>query len=216
MRSNSHDRVRRSGSFQRGQAKQPPYDRILIVCEGEKTEPNYFEEIKHELRLPTAAVAVVRGDRRTEPLQIVTRAEDKFKEGRAFEQVYVIFDRDEHRTYLDAIARCEALKLRNDEGRIVDFTPIVSVPLFELWLLLHFEHVENFAARQDLVKRLERYIQGYDKGMHGTYAVTRERLEQARNRAGRLRNRFTSASGEDPWTNVDLIVDRLTKLRAPA
>jgi hypothetical protein len=30
----------------RKRARRPTFDRILIVTEGEKTEPNYFEEIR--------------------------------------------------------------------------------------------------------------------------------------------------------------------------
>lgn len=36
---------RRATSLQRKKALKAPYDRVLIVCEGAKTEPNYFREI---------------------------------------------------------------------------------------------------------------------------------------------------------------------------
>ena len=38
--------------------RRASYDRILIVSEGSKTEPNYFSEICAAYRLPTANVEV--------------------------------------------------------------------------------------------------------------------------------------------------------------
>jgi len=34
----------------RRKAKRKPYDHVLIVCEGEKTEPFYFDEMRVYLR----------------------------------------------------------------------------------------------------------------------------------------------------------------------
>ncbi|MCD6198288.1 MAG: hypothetical protein J7K15_06905 [Deltaproteobacteria bacterium] len=35
---------RKAESLRRRRAMKAPYDVILIVCEGEKTEPNYFSD----------------------------------------------------------------------------------------------------------------------------------------------------------------------------
>ena len=42
--------------LQRQNAKRKPYDKVLIVCEGEKTEPNYFNELKDHYEINTAKV----------------------------------------------------------------------------------------------------------------------------------------------------------------
>ncbi len=47
-----HSRARSGRDLKRKTPNRPPYDRILIVCEGAKTEVNYFEEIRQEARLP--------------------------------------------------------------------------------------------------------------------------------------------------------------------
>ena len=45
-------RARQINDLKRNRAKQASYDRVLIVCEGSKTEPNYFREIiDHSVRL---------------------------------------------------------------------------------------------------------------------------------------------------------------------
>lgn len=42
----------------RKRAKRSSYEKILIVCEGQKTEPNYFNELKDFYQLNTANVVV--------------------------------------------------------------------------------------------------------------------------------------------------------------
>ena len=37
---------RKAESLRRRRAQKSPYDVVLIVCEGGKTEPNYFAELK--------------------------------------------------------------------------------------------------------------------------------------------------------------------------
>ena len=53
-----HPRARSGRDLKREAPKRPPYPRVLIVCEGAKTEVNYFEEIRQEARLPTVNLRV--------------------------------------------------------------------------------------------------------------------------------------------------------------
>lgn len=68
-------------NLRRRAAVRQPYERILIVCEGEKTEPQYLNDIRDELRLSTANVQVCQGASGTEPSQMVEYAEDLFLNG---------------------------------------------------------------------------------------------------------------------------------------
>jgi hypothetical protein len=71
--------------LRRRAAIRQPYERLLIVCEGEKTEPQYLDEIRQERRLATAHVQVRPSAFGTEPLQVVEYAEHLFRHGdRAF------------------------------------------------------------------------------------------------------------------------------------
>ena len=45
--------------LQRKIAARKPYDRVLIVCEGKKTEPTYFLDLVNRCQLSTANVTVV-------------------------------------------------------------------------------------------------------------------------------------------------------------
>lgn len=107
---------RQRKQLERKLGRRASYDRILIVSEGSRTEPNYFWEIRVAHRLHTANVAVQPSDLGTEPIQVVQYAKALFENGdlrrqiqpRAFEQVYAVFDRDDHRTYFDALQFAES------------------------------------------------------------------------------------------------------------
>lgn len=145
--------------------RRASYDRILIVSEGSKTEPNYFREIRAAHRLNTANVEVQPSQLGTEPIQVVQYAKALFEAGdrhkqiqpRAFERVYAVFDRDDHLTYFDALKFAESLdgKLRNDAKQLVSFMAITSVPSFELWLLLHYEDIQAPIHRDEVMHRLK-------------------------------------------------------------
>jgi RloB-like protein len=133
-----NSRARGANSFRRRRSLRAPYERVLIVCEGEKTEPNYFEEIRQKARLSNAHIQAIRSELGTDPANVVRAAEKSFfDKHRGFERVYAVFDRDDHINYETAIQMAAAKngKLRNDEKRAVIFEAIVSVPCFELWLL---------------------------------------------------------------------------------
>ena len=48
------------------------YDRVLIVCEGEQTEPLYFESFKQEYDLSSANVVVTDASKGSDPVSIIT------------------------------------------------------------------------------------------------------------------------------------------------
>ena len=107
MARDNSPKERQKKQLERKLGSRASYDRILIVSEGSKTEPNYFKEIRAAYRLQTANVEVQPGELGTEPIQVVQYARALFENGdhrkqiqpRAFERVYAVFDRDDHRTY---------------------------------------------------------------------------------------------------------------------
>ncbi len=205
------------------QGQRARCERILIVSEGSKTEPLYFDEIRIDARLPVTNVTVSRSELGTEPIQVVQYAKDLFETGdvykgiepRAFERVYAVFGRDDHQTYFQALRLAESLdgKLRNDEKRSAVFKAIVSVPSFELWLLLHYEHIQAPLHRDDVMRRLKQYMPGYEKGAGRAFAATREHLPLATQCAEGLAARFTADTAPKPYTDVVNLVKLLTALR---
>ena len=61
-------------SLRRKAASRKSADRVLIICEGSKTEPQYLDEIRQEQRLPTAYVYVIGAVEGNDPLSVVNYA----------------------------------------------------------------------------------------------------------------------------------------------
>ncbi|MEY3445777.1 MAG: hypothetical protein RIR45_532 [Pseudomonadota bacterium] len=215
--------VRQAAQLHRKKANRASYDRILIVSEGSKTEPLYFGEIRQHFRLHTANVQVQPSGFGTQPLQVVEFAEQLFLKGdaskgiapRAFEQVYAVFDRDDHATYYAALSKAAALnkKLKSELGATVRFEAVASVPCFELWLLLHFEEVLAPLHRSQVYVRLSQHLVTYSKGQVGQFAATRQHLARATERAVQLAAQHNAHDGQQPFTDIYRLVDVLTSLK---
>jgi hypothetical protein len=212
-----NSRARGVNSFRRRRALRPPYERVLIVCEGEKTEPNYFEEIRQKARLSSAHIQAIQSELGTDPSNVVLAAEKSFfdKNG-AFERVYAVFDRDDHINYETAIQMASAKngKLRNDERRPVIFEAIVSVPCFELWLLLHYANCTTFVPRGRIISQLRSYIQEYEKGMTGIFGLLQSRLSTAVSRARSLKANNQRIPGDELYTDIHELVGLLTSIKS--
>lgn len=207
------------------EARRAAYSRVLIVTEGSKTEPHYFKEIQTAYDLHSANVQVRPGQLGTAPIQVVRYAQQLFEKGdlhkriapRVFDQVYAVFDRDDHGSYHDALKLAASLdgRLKNDNQQLIPFKAIASVPCFELWLLLHFEDIQAPIHRDKVMQRLRKpeNLPGYEKGEGGAFAFTRHLLEIATQRADALAGKFTAYDEPEPYTAVGQLVARLTTLR---
>ena len=120
-------------------ATRDPVERFLIVCEGEKTEPNYFRKF----RVPSRVITVQGTGYNTVSLvqkAIVLREAAKAT-GDAYDQVWCVFDRD----FFPPEDCKQAFQLAEKESIRVAF----SNEAFEIWYLLHFAyHVAALSRTQ--------------------------------------------------------------------
>jgi len=214
MPRDNHPRERQARALARKKPKRPPFDRVLIVTEGTKTEPLYFDDIRRQMRIASAHIAVLPSTG-TEPIQVVEYAEAKFLETREYECVFAVFDRDDHRTFNQALTRARTLDstLKNAERQSVRFFAVPTVPCFELWLLLHYQECVAFNHRTEVFSKLNDHISGYTKGAKDIYALTEPKIPDAATRAAHLRRQFKPDTGTDPYTDVDTLVERLRSIR---
>ena len=223
MARDNSPKERQKQQLERKLGRRASHDRILIVSEGSKTEPNYFREIRTAHRLHTANVEVQPSEWGTSPLQVVQYAKELFACGnrqkqiqpRAYEQVYAVFDRDDHGSYFEALSLATSLngKLKNDARQPISFKAIASVPSFELWLLLHYEDIQAPIHRVEVMQRLKRHMPGYEKGASSAFAMTRDRLAIATQRAQVLADKFSAYTDPEPYTAIAELVTLLTTLR---
>ncbi|GEO80189.1 RloB family protein [Pararhodospirillum oryzae] len=196
--------ARRAGS-------RKPRDRVLIVCEGEKTEPRYFEGLKQDWRLPTADVVICGRECRSDPLKIVDFAVRKDKQDGPFDAVYCVFDRE----WTDARFKTfdKALAAITKKGS--RFRAVPSDPCFEYWILCHYEKTTSvFVDQDDIRRRVCQYLPHYEKGMIGLWLVLRDNLGKAIEAACWGREQIKQTQAQGPYTEVDKIIDALRTLRA--
>ena len=135
MTKKNQRRAKNEEGFRRLPPSRDESDRVLIVTEGTKTEPDYFNRLKTELGLTTAEVKIT-GKGGSAPIRVVETAEQILKKDDEFDQIYLVFDRDTHSTYDVAIKRVS--KLANQrQFRKKTVCAITSVPCFEVWFILH-------------------------------------------------------------------------------
>ncbi|MFO9208400.1 RloB family protein, partial [Legionella pneumophila serogroup 1] len=121
-------------SFKRSKNVREAYDVVLIICEGEKTEPHYIKELLSELKLSSANIKVV--GLGTDPLTLVEYAVEEYNRTRDYDRIYCIFDKDKHTTYEQAKEKITLLQKRVKKS--IPIYAITSVPCFEYWILLHY------------------------------------------------------------------------------
>jgi hypothetical protein len=147
------------------------------------------------------------------PKTVVERAVQLSKEARQdarrerddflkYDEVWCVFDRDEHPLVPEA----------KQQAFDNEFHVAFSNPCFELWLLLHFQDQRAFIERDKTAHELSRHVPGYSKHVHfPTFAPL---YEDAFRRARELVawQERQGRAGENPWTTVHLLTDRVRQL----
>lgn len=192
------------GNFNRGYADRKVgikelRERFLIVCEGDKTEPNYFRCF----RVPKDVIDV-RGFG-FNPSKLVEKAKELKSQG-DYDQVWCVFDRDDwpKQDFNNAIANASR------EG----FKIAYSNEAFELWYVLHFEFLNTGLPRKDYIDKLDKLLKSkYKKNSDLIYEEIENLQSAAIKRAKSLLQQYSPQNPENdnPSTTVHLLVEELNK-----
>jgi hypothetical protein len=189
-----------------------PYDVVLIVCEGQKTEPAYFNRLRAVRRLSSANIFITPAGG-SDPMSIVQHGEAELA---AYDRVFCVFDRDTHANYDQALARI-ANSVAGQAGQLIGIT---STPCFELWILLHFkfhaapiQSAGTQSACDRVIRELRRFKAGYTKAAKDTYDALEPMLPTAMTNAGRLQADNRKTGSRNPGTNVHELVQYLFNLK---
>ncbi len=184
-------------SKHRRRQRRPLRRRFLIVCEGEQTEPNYFR------RFRANAVIRVVGTGRAPQGVLETARQEKEKED--FDEVWLVFDKDE----IDA----EAFNRVIQQAKNLGFHVAYSNPAFELWYLLHFVYQNTALTRRDCQQRLKQHLgRPYRKNDPTLYDALLPYQETALRHAQRLESTYApprNPAQENPSTMVHHLVQAL-------
>ncbi len=186
-----------------------PTQTFLIVCEGEKTEPHYFEAF----RVRSAAIIHINGTgKNTQSLvSHAIRLRDLASEkGEPYDQVWCVFDRDSFHPKQFNSAINQSLK----ENLKVAY----SIEAFEIWYLLHFIYTDSGISREQYSEKLSSHLgEKYLKNSKNIYSQLLPRKNTAIRNAEKLFKKFSGQkySTFNPLTTVHKLVIELDKYSKP-
>ena len=123
----------------------------------------YFAAARVRYGLTTAEVVLADNTEGSAPISVVKCAEKKSAEKGGYDKIFCVFDRDGHLSF--GKAREKIKELAGRKKKPLAIAEAISVPCFELWVLLHFKRTDAaFGKCDDVVRRIrERHMLGYEK-----------------------------------------------------
>ena len=200
---------------ERKQGTRAKIVRFLIVCEGEKTEPNYFKAFIDNRRSEVKEVNVKGcGCSTCQLINEAKKIREKLEHERpvSFDRVWLVFDKDEFKDFNKAI----------EDAKKEGMNCAWSNQAFELWYVLHFQYLVTGVDRKQYIEMIEDKVRKaskskkfkYKKNDVGFYQILQEHGNEdfAFKNAEKLRNRHKGKvdyAAHNPRTEVDLLVDEL-------
>lgn len=198
-----------------------PY-RILIVCEGEKTEPGYFKTLKDLLEVKFRDLVDLKKVNLKELIEIDGSGKNtkslvrhtlrlKAQASIPFGHVWCVFDKDSftNEQFNSAIINAEK----------EDIEVAWSNEAIELWFLLHFEYISTGITRYQYIDKLNYIFKSiglgkYEKNMDGIYNILKEYGSQdfAIGNAKRLLKDGFNYADMKPATTVYKLIELLEGL----
>lgn len=197
-------RLRGRNAFQRKPGNRPPRSITLIVCEGE-TERAYFEAARLHHGLRPAEVVVAQNTHGSAPISVVECAEKKAAEVGGYDFIFCVFDRDTHESFARARDKVKALAGRKKKP--LPIQEIVSIPCFEVWVLLHFERSDAaYANCMAVIERIRNHhLPDYAKAESRTANVLMTRIDAAVSSAAWLEERAEN-NDWNPFTSAHRLI----------
>lgn len=193
---------------------RPKLVRFLIVCEGSKTEPQYFEALinKHvstvrEVHIQGEGMGTVALVDQAQAIRLSLERSNSMK----FDRVWVVFDKDDFGDFNEAIRKAGRFGMRS----------AWSNEAFELWYYLHFEFLDTAISRTAYIEKIERVLRkamndpkfAYQKGNPNIYHLLQKygNERHAMAHAKRLRSGYRDKdyASHKPCTTVELLVNEL-------
>ena len=201
-------------SYKRPKGFKEPRKSILIISEGSKTEPIYFNALKKNLRLAMVDVEIV--GEGVAPITVVDRAVELRAERKlvaktsltkaAYELVYCAIDVE--------APKAESLSRAVNKARDNRLEVILSNPCFEYWYILHFKKTgAPFSTSQDAKSTLRKEHPAYSESdttiFDVVYPSTSDAIKRSKEVLNEQHNDAEDLSDCNPSTHVHKIVEYL-------
>lgn len=176
---------------------------FLIVCEGECTEPNYFKSF----RLTSALIKGTGYNTLSLVEKTIEIRDQEIDKGKQFDQVWSVFDRDDHSTHNFN----EAFNLAKRNNIKIAY----SNEAFELWYLLHFNLLCTGISRKSYIIKLHKLLgHKYCKNSETIYDEIIDKQSDAIKNAKTLNKQYNPKLNPEkakPSTNVYKLVEQLNR-----
>ena len=203
--------ARRRDDLRRRRPVTEPRPRVLICCEGQVTEPSYFNGLKREGHNILLHVEVKPGGRVPKTLvdydvdlkrEAEKTARQQKDENLKYDEVWCVFDVDVHPHLPEAKQKAEANGIN----------AAISNPCFELWLLLHFQDQRAHVERHHVQSACRGHMPGYVKEV--PFELVFPHHHEAVGRAVALDKWQVGQSrpGGNPSTGVHRLTERIMQL----
>ena len=205
---------RNTDSYKRREGSKEPRKSILIVCEGIKTEPIYFNSLRKNLQLSMVEVKVV--GEGAAPITVVDRAIELRQERKhlakrsltkaAYDVVYCVIDVE--------APKAESLSRAANKATDNKLEVILSNPCFEYWYILHFRKTSApFNTSQDAKSALKQEHRAYCESdttiFDVVYPKTADAIKHSKEVLNEQHNDTEDLSDCNPSTHVHKIVEYL-------
>lgn len=208
---------------------KPPRKRFVIICEGARTETDYFNHLLKEWRSLFKKVdeyvsIEIRSPKEVEGNEPPTLIEDAVQKLHETEKAKTMWDKSSRIWCVfdvEAVGRRENLtnSVRAAKGKGIKLA--ISNPCFELWFYLHFRYCDVAVPNGKTMKQLlQKCWRGYDKS-GDEFSPLEGKRETATKNAKRLREEphvkeFKPSSDPvpRPYTDVDVLIAEIEAVLA--
>ncbi len=212
--------VQKQKKLARKQTNREELKRVIIACEGEVTEKNYFQDFFDELiqdhHIAKTSLVIAK-HKHTNPTGVLKDLLNELEHDSDFEHKWIVIDRDEERVGGGGHTKenfNSSLEIAKSKKINVGY----SNPSFEIWYLLHFEFKNTAIDRDEVVEKLANII-GYKKNQLGMFNMLKDSQINAISNAKRLLATFEYGQREhtpaedNPLTTVYRLIEILNNLQ---
>jgi hypothetical protein len=200
----------------KGKMVQPEYH--LIVTEGTKTEPQYFNAIRDIInsKYKGRIFLQVHGEG-DNTLNLFDKAKQMAeKSSNVYKHVWLVYDTDDFpaERINKTVENCTNISNNNDDG--TEYHELWSNQCIELWFLLHFGYLQSDLHRNEYYPKLSNYLKEisgieYKKNRNDIYDALRPYMEIAIANAKKLNkaNEKKTPSKSAPGTKIYELIEKL-------
>lgn len=206
----------------RGSKKRRVKPVVLIITEGSKTEPEYFNHFRTRQKNIDVRVVGGRSSAGETDYNSLIRKAKEYRDKNDLssangDTVWIVADGDVNYNNPNPIEKKDAAlsrarKLAKQKG----IEMIISNPCFELWYLLHFRYTTGFLKDYEAVKKLlTEHISDYEK-TNDVFPTLEKHLDEAIKKAKKLEeyhlrngNSIPFGIAANPFTEVHRLIETI-------